>query len=65
MLERGMGISIGRLRADPVLHWKFVALSHNMIRGAAGGGLLTAEFADTKGIYLKPGIQKDQITQFS
>ncbi|MEO7731718.1 MAG: PQQ-binding-like beta-propeller repeat protein, partial [Kofleriaceae bacterium] len=39
----GMGITIGRLREDPVFDWKFVALSHNTVRGAAGGAVLTAE----------------------
>ena len=41
--ERGFGVSIGRLRPDPILDYKFVCLSHNTVRGAAGGGLLTAE----------------------
>ncbi len=41
--ENGMGISIGRLREDTVFDWKFVGLSHNTVRGAAGGGVLTAE----------------------
>jgi aspartate-semialdehyde dehydrogenase len=40
----GMGITIGRLREDAVLDYKFVCLSHNTIRGAAGGGLLSAEY---------------------
>ncbi len=48
-LENGMGIGVGRLREDPVLHWKFVALSHNTIRGAAGGAILTAELLVKKG----------------
>ncbi|MCX5747782.1 MAG: aspartate-semialdehyde dehydrogenase [Proteobacteria bacterium] len=39
----GQAISIGRLRPDPVFDWKFVALSHNTVRGAAGGAVLTAE----------------------
>ena len=39
----GMAITIGRLREDPVFDWKFVALSHNTVRGAAGGAVLTAE----------------------
>jgi aspartate-semialdehyde dehydrogenase len=39
----GMGVAIGRLRPDPLLGWRFVALSHNTIRGAAGGAVLTAE----------------------
>jgi len=42
-LDNGMAVSIGRLRKDPVLDWKFVALSHNTIRGAAGGAVLIAE----------------------
>lgn len=41
--ERGMGISIGRLRPDTFFDWDFVALSHNTLRGAAGGAMLTAE----------------------
>ena len=41
--ERGFGISIGRLREDRVLDWRFVCLSHNTVRGAAGGAMLTAE----------------------
>ena len=41
--EGGMGISIGRLREDTIYDWKFVGLSHNTLRGAAGGGVLCAE----------------------
>ena len=41
--EKGMGISVGRLREDTVYDWKFVGLSHNTIRGAAGGAVLCAE----------------------
>lgn len=48
-LEKGMGIGVGRLREDPVLGWKFVALSHNTLRGAAGGALLMAELLVNKG----------------
>jgi aspartate-semialdehyde dehydrogenase len=48
-LDHGMGISVGRLREDPVHHWKFVALSHNTIRGAAGGAVLIAELLVKKG----------------
>lgn len=48
-LENGMGIAVGRLREDPVLDWKFVALSHNTLRGAAGGALLIAELMVAKG----------------
>ena len=41
--ENGMGISIGRLREDKLFDWKFIGLSHNTIRGAAGGAILLAE----------------------
>lgn len=44
-LERGMAISVGRLRPCPLFDYRFVALSHNAVRGAAGGGLLIAELA--------------------
>jgi aspartate-semialdehyde dehydrogenase len=40
---KGMGVTIGRLRPDAVFDWRFVCLSHNTVRGAAGGGILTAE----------------------
>jgi aspartate-semialdehyde dehydrogenase len=42
-LERGMAVSVGRLRVCPLLGYKFVALVHNTVRGAAGGALLNAE----------------------
>ena len=48
-LYRGMGISIGRLREDKLFDYKFVALSHNTLRGAAGGAVLTAELLYRKG----------------
>lgn len=41
--ENGYGVSIGRLRKDKLFDWKFVGLSHNTVRGAAGGGVLCAE----------------------
>ena len=41
--ENGMGISVGRIREDSVYDWKFVGLSHNTVRGAAGGAVLCAE----------------------
>ncbi|MDR0220490.1 MAG: aspartate-semialdehyde dehydrogenase [Lachnospiraceae bacterium] len=47
--ENGMGISVGRLREDHVFDYKFVALSHNTIRGAAGGAVLTAELLKALG----------------
>lgn len=39
----GMAVTIGRLRSCPIFHYRFTALSHNTIRGAAGGGILNAE----------------------
>ncbi len=45
----GMGISIGRLRDDKLLDYRFVCLSHNTLRGAAGGGVLTAELLKAEG----------------
>lgn len=47
--EHGMGISIGRLREDTIFDWKFVGLSHNTLRGAAGGGVEAAEYLCAKG----------------
>ena len=47
--EHGMGISVGRLREDKVYDYKFVGLSHNTVRGAAGGAVLCAEFLTAKG----------------
>lgn len=48
-LGNGMGITMGRLREDKLFDWKFVALSHNTIRGAAGGAILLAELLYKKG----------------
>ena len=47
--EKGMGVSIGRLCEDTVYDWKFVGLSHNTVRGAAGGAVLFAELLKAKG----------------
>lgn len=47
--ERGMGVSVGRLREDSVYDWKFVGLSHNTVRGAAGGAVLCAELLKAQG----------------
>lgn len=47
--ENGMGVSVGRLREDNIFDYKFTCLSHNTLRGAAGGGLLTAELLTAKG----------------
>ena len=46
--EKGMGISVGRLREDTVYDYKFVGLSHNTVRGAAGGAVLCAETLTAK-----------------
>ena len=47
--ENGMGVSIGRIREDKVYDWKFVGLSHNTLRGAAGGAVLSAELLVAQG----------------
>ena len=51
--ENGMGISVGRLREDSVYDWKFVGLSHNTVRGAAGGAVLCAELLKAQGYITK------------
>jgi aspartate-semialdehyde dehydrogenase len=51
-LDKGMAVTVGRLRPCPVFDFKFVALSHNTVRGAAGGGILNAELLVKKG-YIK------------
>ena len=51
--QGGFGVSIGRLRPDVLFDYKFVCLSHNTVRGAAGGGILTAELLCRKG-YIEP-----------
>lgn len=48
-LEKGMAVSVGRLRPCPLFDYKFVTLSHNTLRGAAGGALLLAELAVARG----------------
>lgn len=50
-LEGGMAVSVGRLRADTQYDYKFVCLSHNTLRGAAGGALLMAELLCKKGYF--------------
>lgn len=47
--ENGMGVSVGRLREDTVYDYKFVGLSHNTVRGAAGGAVLCAELLTAQG----------------
>ncbi len=51
--EHGMGVSIGRIREDKVYDWKFVGLSHNTVRGAAGGAVLCAELLKAQGYITK------------
>ena len=50
----GMSVSVGRIAPDPVLDWRFVALSHNTIRGAAGAAILNAELLLAQGRLLRP-----------
>ena len=47
--ENGFGVTMGRLREDSVFDYKFVGLSHNTVRGAAGGGVLIAELLKAQG----------------
>ena len=51
--ENGMGISVGRIRKDSVYDWKFIGLSHNTVRGAAGGAILCAETLKAQGYITK------------
>ena len=48
-VEGGMGVTAGRLREDSLFQWKFIGLSHNTLRGAAGGALLSAELLTALG----------------
>jgi aspartate-semialdehyde dehydrogenase len=48
--DKGMTVSIGRLRKDPIFDYRFVITSHNTVRGAAGGAILCAELMKAKGI---------------
>jgi aspartate-semialdehyde dehydrogenase len=48
--ERGMAVFVGRLRECPALDWKFVALGHNTVRGAAGAAVLNAELMESEGL---------------
>jgi aspartate-semialdehyde dehydrogenase len=50
-LENGMAVSVGRLREDKQYDYKFVCLSHNTLRGAAGGAVLLAELLAAKGYF--------------
>jgi aspartate-semialdehyde dehydrogenase len=46
---QGQAVTLGRLRPDTIFDWRFVALSHNTVRGAAGGAVLTAELLRSDG----------------
>jgi aspartate-semialdehyde dehydrogenase len=46
----GMSVVVGRIRKDPIMTFKYMCLGHNTIRGAAGGGILSAEFYVSKGL---------------
>jgi len=48
--ERGMAVFCGRLRTCPVFGYKFIALGHNTVRGAAGAAVLNAELMKTEGL---------------
>jgi aspartate-semialdehyde dehydrogenase len=50
-VDKGMAVSVGRLRPCNVFDVRFVGLSHNTIRGAAGGGILNAELLKVKGLF--------------
>jgi aspartate-semialdehyde dehydrogenase len=47
---RGMTVSVGRVREDPIFHLRLVAMGHNTIRGAAGGSVLNAELLVKTGV---------------
>ena len=57
--QNGYGVSIGRLRPDAIFDYKFVCLSHNTVRGAAGGAILTAELLCRKG-YITPNTREGE-----
>jgi aspartate-semialdehyde dehydrogenase len=48
--ENGMAVSVGRLRPCPIQHYRFVALVHNTVRGAAGAAILNAELLEAEGL---------------
>lgn len=56
--QNGFGVSIGRLREDKLFDYRFVCLSHNTVRGAAGGGILTAELLWPQGVHSAPGVMQ-------
>jgi len=54
--EAGMCVTVGRVRACPLLDFKFVVLGHNTLRGAAGGSIHNAELLVTQGYLPRPGV---------
>jgi len=54
-LGRGMTVSVGRVREDPIFHVKLVAMAHNTVRGAAGGAMLNAELLVARGMLKRSG----------
>ena len=48
--HNGMAVFVGRLRECPVLHWKFLSMGHNTVRGAAGAAVLNAELLKSEGL---------------
>jgi aspartate-semialdehyde dehydrogenase len=48
--ERGMSVVVGRIRKDPIMTFKYMCLGHNTVRGAAGGGILSAELYVANGL---------------
>ena len=63
--ENGMGISIGRLREDSIYDYKFIGLSHNTVRGAAGGAVLCAESTGLQRAILKQNKKEHKRAAFS
>jgi len=49
MIENGMAVTLGRLRPDSLFDYRFIGLSHNTLRGAAGGAVLLAELLCAEG----------------
>jgi len=54
----GMTVSVGRVREDPILHLRLVAMGHNTVRGAAGGSILNAELLVSTGAISRDAGQR-------
>ena len=61
MRGHGMAATVGRLRECNLLDWKFVVLSHNTIRGAAGAAVLNAEVLASLGKLDMKSVQRDAV----